>query len=61
MTKPKEYTVTVMQPVYYYLRVKANTKAEAKQKAIKAGGSQFNLLHKGDWQKYQVKEVNDEH
>ena len=57
MTKPKEYTVTVMQPVYYCLRVKANTKAEAKQKAIGSGGSQFNFLHKGDWQDYQVKEV----
>ena len=57
MTKLKEYTVTVMQPVYYYLRVKANTKAEAKQKAIEADGSEFDFIEYGDWQDYQAEEV----
>ena len=57
MTKPKEYTVTVMQPSYYCLRVKANTEAEAKQKAIEADGSEFDFIEYGDWQDYEVEEV----
>ena len=57
MTKPKKYTVITMQPVYYYLNVRAKDKLEAIQKAEKAGGSKFNFLHKGDWQNHEVKEV----
>ena len=60
MAKPKkQYRVTVMQPVYYYLDVMAKDKIEVMQKAESTGGSKFKLLHKGDWQNHEVKEVKN--
>ena len=59
MTKPKQYTVITMQPVYYYLNVMAKDKLEAMQKSEAIGGSKFNLLRKGDWQTHEVKEVKE--
>ena len=60
MAKPKkQYRVTVMQPVYYYLDVMAKDKIEVMQKAESTGGSKFKLLHKGDWQNHEVKELNE--
>jgi len=60
MTKLKEYRVITMQPVYYYLDVMAKDKIEVMQKAEATAGSKFKLLHKGDWQNHEVREVSDE-
>jgi len=60
MSQPKKkYRVITMQPVYYYLDVMAKDKIEVMQKAESTGGSKFKLLHKGDWQNHEIKEVKN--